>query len=455
MPAGTTRGSTKKGRKILAAIIAVAGVVGIVMALPYVEWRAPAVSVDLSGDTIGLRPFQVEVSDEGRGLRSVRVELVTQRGTAVLADRDFGLGESRVAIEVKTAEHAKELAEGKGTLRVVARDWSYWMMSGNTATLDRAVTVDLTPPKAEVLSRQHYVNFGGSGFVVYRTSADAVRSGVAIGERFFPGFPASFGDGTVRVAWFAHPYDTPREARPMVVAEDAAGNSARAGMHYVLKDRKYRVRKIEVSDNFIDRKVLPLLPPGFDASDRVAAYVRINHEMRRDNARTILDVCSHPDPKRLWQGAFQQLSNSQVEASFADERHYMYDGKEVGVEYHLGYDLAVTRHYPIEAANSGRVVYAEPLGIYGNAVIIDHGQGLYTLYAHLSSIDVSKGDMVAKGQALGRSGETGLAGGDHLHYAALVDGVPVLPLEWWDAKWIRDNVELKIEDAKAELAAGR
>jgi murein DD-endopeptidase MepM/ murein hydrolase activator NlpD len=455
MLAGTTRGSTRIGRKILGAVLVVAIVAGAWVALPYIEWRAPAVSVDLAGDAIGLRPFEVKVSDEGRGLRSVTVDLVTQRGATRLVERSFPLGELAQSIEVTTADRAKELAEGDATLRIEARDYSYWAFSGNTTTVERAVKVDLTAPKAEVLSRQHYVNFGGSAFVVYRTSEDAVRSGVTIGERFFPGFPADFGEGAVRVAWFAHPYDTARDARPMVIAEDAAGNSARAGMHYVLKDRQYRTRTIEVSDTFIDAKVLPLLPPGFDTTDRAAAYVQVNHDMRRENAQTIVDVCARTDPERLWDGDFGQLTNSQVEASFADERHYMYGGREIGVEHHLGYDLAVTRHYPIEAANRGRVVYAEPLGIYGNTVILDHGQGIHTLYAHLSSIDVSTGGMVEKGDSLGKSGETGLAGGDHLHYAALVHGVPVLPLEWWDGKWIRDNVELKIKDAKAELAAGR
>jgi murein DD-endopeptidase MepM/ murein hydrolase activator NlpD len=70
-----------------------------------------------------------------------------------------------------------------------------------------------------------------------------------------------------------------------------------------------------------------------------------------------------------------------------------------------------------------------------------------SLYAHLSTIDVKVGDTVEKGQALGRSGMTGLAGGDHLHFSMLVGGHPVNSVEWWDAHWIEDRVLRKIREA--------
>jgi len=99
------------------------------------------------------------------------------------------------------------------------------------------------------------------------------------------------------------------------------------------------------------------------------------------------------------------------------------------------------------AANDGRVMHADFLGIYGNCVILDHGFGVQSLYGHLSSIDVKPGDTVHKGQALGRSGMTGLAGGDHLHFTMLVDGHPVNSVEWWDSHWIEDRVLRKIREA--------
>jgi murein DD-endopeptidase MepM/ murein hydrolase activator NlpD len=123
----------------------------------------------------------------------------------------------------------------------------------------------------------------------------------------------------------------------------------------------------------------------------------------------------------------------------------------VDTQIHFGYDLAAVQQGPVPAANSGVVVFAGPLSIYGNVVVVDHGLGLQTLYAHLSSIDVKEGDEVAKEQELGRTGSTGLALGDHLHYEVLINGVSVTPLEWWDAKWIRDHVGRPLHEASLPL----
>mgnify|MGYP003353207489 CR=1 FL=1 len=155
----------------------------------------------------------------------------------------------------------------------------------------------------------------------------------------------------------------------------------------------------------------------------------------------------------LWKDAFVQLSNSKVEANFADERTYFYNGEPVDTAYHLGYDLSVTRNYPVEAANSGTVGFAGDLGIYGNTVILDHGLGLFTLYSHLSAIDVKVGDSVQRRQILGKTGETGMAAGDHLHYGVYLNGVAVLPVEWWDRKWITDNIEPKLQGRTGDAIA--
>ena len=142
--------------------------------------------------------------------------------------------------------------------------------------------------------------------------------------------------------------------------------------------------------------------------------------------------------------AFQQLGNSAVQAQFADSRTYIYKGKEIDQQVHLGFDLAVTANVPIAAAQRGIVVHAADLGIYGNCVVLDHGLGVQSLYGHLSSIGVKVGDKVEKGQEIGRSGQTGLAGGDHLHFTTLVGGEQVTPVDWWSTQWLQDRVLRKI-----------
>jgi murein DD-endopeptidase MepM/ murein hydrolase activator NlpD len=195
---------------------------------------------------------------------------------------------------------------------------------------------------------------------------------------------------------------------------------------------------------------LKMEPP---TGDLLPAFLKVNGDLRRMNSEQIVAMTANSSPTLLFKGPFAQLGNSQVEASFADHRTYVHDGKEVDQQVHLGFDLAVTSRVAIVAANDGKVLHANWLGIYGNCVVLDHGMGIATLYGHLSSIDVKVGDTVSKGQALGRSGMTGLAGGDHLHFTLLVSGHPVNPVDWWDAHWIEDRVDRKLRDATGSPAA--
>jgi murein DD-endopeptidase MepM/ murein hydrolase activator NlpD len=194
-----------------------------------------------------------------------------------------------------------------------------------------------------------------------------------------------------------------------------------------------------------------------DAAARQGApkdvFVAVNKRLRKENEDRITAITTKATPSMLWKDAFAQLSNSKVEANFADQRTYIYNGEAIDTAYHLGYDLSVTKNYPVEASNSGTVVFSGDLGIYGNAVIIDHGLGLFSLYGHLSSIDVKASDPVTKRQILGKTGETGLAAGDHLHFGIYLAGVPVLPVEWWDQKWIDENITPKLEGRSGQEIA--
>jgi murein DD-endopeptidase MepM/ murein hydrolase activator NlpD len=125
----------------------------------------------------------------------------------------------------------------------------------------------------------------------------------------------------------------------------------------------------------------------------------------------------------------------------------VYDGREIDQQVHLGTDLASTRGAAITASNTGHVLFAGSLGIYGNCVILDHGMGVQSLYAHLSSVTVEVGDRINRGETIGKSGSTGLAGGDHLHFSMLVAGHPVNPIEWWDPHWIADRIDRKLVEA--------
>jgi hypothetical protein len=345
-----------------------------------------------------------------------------------------------------------------GSARIVVRAERpvlYGMRNASSETT-RDVQVRLDPPQASILSTFHYVNLGGAEFVVYRATPADVESGVRVGDRTYPGFPASAigvnNDPALRVAFFALSYDQDVNTPIEVFATDPAGNTAVAAMDHMAFTKPFSRSTIPI-DSWVARVVPPIVAntPGMQLSaapeDLVQTFVRINGDLRRQNAQTIAALAKKTAPEMMWKEPFQPLGNAAVEAKFADFRTYTFKGKEIDRQVHLGFDLAVTQHVPILAAQRGVIVHAAYLGIYGNCVIIDHGLGVQTLYGHLSSIGVKVGDKVEKGQVIGQSGMTGLAAGDHLHFTVLVNGTAVNPVEWWDIKWMQDRVFRKIKDA--------
>jgi murein DD-endopeptidase MepM/ murein hydrolase activator NlpD len=308
------------------------------------------------------------------------------------------------------------------------------------------------------VSTHHFINHGGAEFVVYRAAPPEVVSGVRVGDQFYPGFPASGAgvggaDPSLKVAFFALLWNQDLNTPIELYAKDEAGNETVASFDHRVFPKPFLKSRIELSDTFLQKVVTEILgkTPDLNAAaageDLLASFLRINRELRQKNADQILSIASQTAPSMLWKGPFLQLGNSKVESKFADHRTYFYQGKEVDQQVHLGYDLAVTANVPVLAENAGIVLFADYLGIYGNCVIIDHGLGVQSLYGHLSSFDVKAGDRVEKGSQIGRSGMTGLAGGDHLHFAVLIGGRPVSPVEWWDAHWVEDRVTRKIQEA--------
>jgi murein DD-endopeptidase MepM/ murein hydrolase activator NlpD len=327
----------------------------------------------------------------------------------------------------------------------VARDWS-WRNSfqGNETQWQTPLQVDLRKPRIEVASGLTYVSRGGSASVTYSISEPTLRDGVTVASRVYRGYPMGDDGGSTdrRIALFAVSTDAPANPKIEVFAEDAAGNVGRASWPVVFKERVLPKDEITLSQRYLETKVRSLADAeGIAQDDLREAFDQINTQLRATNEEQIASIAAKPSETRLWEGAFLQLPNTKVTSRFAEQRTYLVDGQKISQATHFGYDLASTASAVIEASNSGRVAFADDLGIYGRCVIVDHGLGLFTLYAHLSSMIVSPGDSVAKGEKLGLSGATGLAGGDHLHFAILVGGTYVEPLEWWDPEWVRSHIE--------------
>lgn len=340
---------------------------------------------------------------------------------------------------------AQGMTAAEAELVVEASDCSFW---GRKAVGHYAVTVDLLPPTLALTSAQHYINQGGADVVTYSVSADAVISGIKVGPYEFTGYAKPSGAVGERFAFFVWSYELSEETQAQVFARDAAGNEATAALVPAKFFKKeFRKRDIPIDDKFIETKVRDIIaqtPELKSTGDNLKDYIQVNRELRRVNAKFLVDLAKQSTPQFYWKDAFRPLTNAAVEASFADYRTYFYNQQEVDKQVHLGFDLAVVEHNPILAAAAGRVMFTGFLGIYGNVVIVDHGYGLMTLYAHLSSMDVAKGELIQRDQKIANSGATGLAAGDHLHFSMLIQGVQTNPIEFWDQHWIDDHVYLRI-----------
>jgi murein DD-endopeptidase MepM/ murein hydrolase activator NlpD len=393
--------------------------------------------------------LEIEADDARSGLRAIDVVLALPGGEELLVHEEFpGTlwrgGEAGAPRAVSVAVDAQRLGSdgAEGFLRITARDWSLrGLLSGNATRREVPVRLDLSPPRLSIETGLSYAQRGGAGVVVYSVSEPTARDGVRVGEAFFRGWPY---EGR-RAAFYAVPTDAPSPPRPEVVAVDLAGNERAARWPLQVKERALPEATVNLPARFLEEKV-PDLARGarVQTQDLVAAFQEVNTRVRSDNEKRIREIAARTASERLWKGPFRQWANSQVTSRFAERRAYLVDGKEVSQATHFGYDLATTAGAPITAANSGRVLHAGDLGIYGNCVIVDHGMGLVTLYGHLSSVEVAEGDAVETGTVLGRSGDSGLAGGDHLHFAILVGDAYVDPVEWWDEKWVREKIDAKL-----------
>jgi murein DD-endopeptidase MepM/ murein hydrolase activator NlpD len=438
-------------KKIVFILVVLAIIAGGYFALPKFEWNAPEIKLTPDTDVLALKPIEVEVTERGTGLESLTVTLTTAGTEHALVNEKYDQPVMQKKVTVAVTAKLTGVKEGPAVLRISARDRSLWrFFRGNQTVIEKNLTIDITPPTLELLADDPYVNFGGVGIIAYKPSVDTVKSGVQIGKYFFPGYKGQTKDPGTYLVFFAHPYDVPEEQKAILIATDKAGNTRQMALAYTLKNVKYKNSTIAISDEFIQSKVAPLVT---DVAARQKSpkeiFIAVNRALRKENDDKIRTVGQKSADKLLWSGVFSQLTNSKVEANFADARTYTYQGENIDNAYHLGFDLSVTKRYPVEASNSGVVAFTGDLGIYGNTVIIDHGLGLATLYGHLSSIDVKEGEPVKQKQIIGKSGETGLAAGDHLHFGVYLNGVAVLPIEWWDEKWIRDNVTPKLEGSAA------
>lgn len=407
------------------------------------DLSAPTLTfVPTTGAVSGKRPLTLTVADRGVGLKSLQVTAVQGGRTFDLLRRDYPAGTAQATETVTLAGNG--LQEGLVELHLRAVDHARIRFgSGNAVEQTASFTIDNQPPQISVLTVHHNLNQGGAGVAVYSLSEEPAATGVKVGERVFPAYRQPSG---VYACFFALPWNMPAAAFvPKVLAADPAGNQRTVGLYYHVNAKTFPADKINITPQFLENKIVPDFQQFFpEVDDPLELFLKVNRDLRKENLAKVFEIGQLSAAAPLWTGTFLRQPNAAVPGNFAQPRTYLHNGLIIDHQTHLGIDLASVARAPVPAANAGNVVFAGDLGIYGQCVILDHGLGLQTLYGHLSQIDVKVGDALSKGQVLGRTGTSGLAGGDHLHYDVLVSGQQVNPIEWWDPSWIKNNVTDKL-----------
>jgi murein DD-endopeptidase MepM/ murein hydrolase activator NlpD len=427
-----------------------------VYSMPRLESDAPTIigPANLAVGTAGSE-LELQIQDLATGLRSVHLKLVHGGGGQVVFEEEYpgniltgAVGSPIQDIKIPLDPKTLRLADGPATLIVTARDWS-WRDggAGNRSEANVRLTVDTKPPRVKPSGGLIYIYRGGAAAATYWIDEATASDGVRVGDHFYPGYPVPGSDEADghRVAFFAVAVHAPADPVIEIQATDPANNLTSIRLRAKVFERKFPEERLSLSKNFFDR-VMPSLSEkvGVSAPSTLEAFQIINREVRNHNEERIQTLVATSDAERHWSEPFVQLPNSKVMSRFAEQRRYFSGSDEISQATHYGFDLASRAAADVIAANRGRVVFAGELGIYGNCVLVDHGLGITTLYAHLTDFAVRVGEMVERKQTLGRTGTTGLAGGDHLHFAILVGGTYVDPLEWWDARWIQSHVEVKL-----------
>jgi murein DD-endopeptidase MepM/ murein hydrolase activator NlpD len=383
----------------------------------------------------GVKSFTASLSQNGQ---SRRVFEDKSRSREALRIFQFAAGR-------KQAEFLKE-GPAKLILEAKSND-----LRGRTSTLEQDVQVILRPPTIVPDGRQHYINQGGAELVTLDLGGSWTDAGVRAGQYSAGTFPMpGEADGSShRFSLFPFPWDLSPDTSPVAYARNDAGTEVTGTFWVKIFPKRFRESTIPLNDKNMSKVVGELDPEG--TGSLVDRFVRLNRQMRRENSQLVYNLRTNTEKKILWSGPFIPVKGTR-ESFFADKRSYVYNGRKVDEQVHLGYDLAQTQNSPVKAANSGKVIYADRLGLYGNCVIIDHGYSLQSLYGHMSKLLVKVGDTIAKEQQIGVSGATGMAFGDHVHFSMMIAGLQVDPKEWWDEHWIHDRILSKI-GSPAERAA--
>jgi len=420
---------------------------------PIFERNAPKIKIDEEIYWNLQKPIKASIYDDS-GIKSYDVIFTDGEKIVKLDTKMVSSHNNTIDIDILPPLFDETYRPKEGTIKIKAIDTSKWnFFNGNQTISQSKVVIDKKSPIANLITNSYLLRQGGCGIVVAEISDDNLKDFYVSfnDEEAFEMFP--FYKKNYYISIITWPVDIKEFKKVNIVAVDKANNKTVTKVPFYIQSFKEKTDKIKITDDFVNNISRHVLEDS-DVSipdNTVDIFVKTNKEVRQKNVATIREVVR----KNLASSAlipfdvkpFERLANAATFAQFGERRHYTYNDKEIDEAWHLGMDWASQKRSDVYISNPGKVIFKGYLGIYGNTVIVDHGLGLGTLYAHTSSSNVELNDEVKAGQHIANTGATGAVFGDHLHFGVLVQGIEVNPNEWLDREWMKVNVTKTMNDA--------
>jgi murein DD-endopeptidase MepM/ murein hydrolase activator NlpD len=398
-------------------------------------------------------PINVVITDDTK-IKSYEIVFVDGDKKLKLETKVIKDENGIIELEVLPPQFDEFYKPKDGSLKIDVYDTSKWnFFKGNQTISNSKIIIDKKSPVANVITNSYLLRQGGSGVIIVEINDENLKDYyISFNDKeIFELFP--FYKKNYFISIITWPIDIKEFKKVNVVAVDLAGNKTEAKVPFYIKEFKEKIDNIKISDDFVNnisKHVLENSDMNVPSSI-VDIFIKTNKELREKNVKTIREVVKKNlvnDMKTSFDiKPFVRLPNAATFAQFGERRHYFYGEEKIDEAWHLGMDWASVKRAEVQVTNPGKVIFKDYLGIYGDTVIIDHGLGVGTLYAHTSSINVEVNDEVKAGQHIANTGATGAVFGDHLHFGVLVQGIEVNPNEWLDYTWMKTNVTKTINDA--------
>ena len=445
--------SSIKGLWIYVGLIVFLMLVVFLLFSSMFERNAPKIKVQNEIYWNFQNPINVVITDDTK-IKSYEIVFVDGDKKLKLETKVIKDENGIIELEVLPPQFDEFYKPKDGSLKIDVYDTSKWnFFKGNQTISNSKIIIDKKSPVANVITNSYLLRQGGSGVIIVEINDENLKDYyISFNDKeVFELFP--FYKKNYFISVITWPIDIKEFKKVNVVAVDLAGNKTEAKVPFYIKEFKEKVDNIKISDDFVNnisKHVLENSDMNVPSSI-VDIFIKTNKELREKNLKTIREVVKKNlvnDMKTSFDiKPFVRLPNAATFAQFGERRHYFYGEEKIDEAWHLGMDWASVKRAEVQVTNPGKVIFKDYLGIYGDTVIIDHGLGVGTLYAHTSSINVEVNDEVKAGQHIANTGATGAVFGDHLHFGVLVQGIEVNPNEWLDYTWMKTNVTKTINDA--------